>query len=57
MEVDIVNLFGFTLRDNVCEWGKNYVQDHPNYTLEKLEQAFCKRFRIINNYEEVYMQL
>jgi hypothetical protein len=25
--------------------------------LEKLEQAFCKRFRIINNYEEVYMQL
>jgi len=42
MEVDIINLFGFTLRNNIFEWGENYVQDHPNYIFEKLEQAFCK---------------
>jgi hypothetical protein len=42
MEVDIINLFSFTLRDTMSEWGKNYVQDHPNYIFEELEQAFCK---------------
>jgi hypothetical protein len=57
MEVDIINLFGFTLRDNISEWGENYVQDHPNCIFEKLEQAFCKKFRIIKNDEEVYMPL
>jgi hypothetical protein len=31
----IINLFGFTFRDNIFEWGENYVQDHPNYTFEK----------------------
>jgi hypothetical protein len=37
MEVNIINLFGFTLRDNIFEGGENYVQDHPNYTFEELE--------------------
>ncbi len=27
MEVDIINLFRFTLRDSIFEWGENYVQD------------------------------
>jgi hypothetical protein len=57
MEVDIINLFGFTLNDSISEWGKNYVQNHPNYSFEKLEQTFCKRFKIVKNDEEVYMQL
>ncbi len=57
MELDIINLFGFTLRDNIFEWGENYVQDHPNCTFEELEQTFCKRFRTINNDHEFYMQL
>jgi len=39
---DIINMCGFTFRDNIFKWGKNYVQDHPNYTFEELEQAFCK---------------
>jgi hypothetical protein len=39
---NIINLFGFTLRDSICEWGENNVQDHPNYIFEKLGQAFCK---------------
>ncbi len=39
-------------------WSKqNYVQDHPNYTFEKLEQAFCKQFKTMKNNEGVYMQL
>jgi hypothetical protein len=36
--------------------GENFVQDHPNCTFEELEQTFCKRFRILKNNEEVYMQ-
>ncbi len=27
MEANIINLFSFTLRDNISELGKNYVQD------------------------------
>jgi ribosomal protein L6P/L9E len=37
--------------------GRNYVQDHPNYTFEELEQAFCKQLITIKNDEEVYIQL
>jgi hypothetical protein len=37
MEANIVNLFRFTLKDSNFEWGENYVQDHPNYTIEELE--------------------
>jgi hypothetical protein len=44
MEADTINMFTFTLRDNILEWGENFVQDHPNCTFEKLEQEFCKRF-------------
>jgi hypothetical protein len=42
MEANIINLFDCTLKDSISKWGKNCVQDHPNYTFEKLEQAFCK---------------
>jgi hypothetical protein len=42
VEANIINLFGFTLRDNISKWGENYVQDHPNCTFEEMEQAFCK---------------
>jgi hypothetical protein len=48
---------GFTLQENISKWGENFVQDHPNCNFEKLEQAFCKRFRTMKNDEEVYMQL
>jgi len=57
VEANVINLFGFTLRDNIFEWGKNYIQDHPNYTFEKLKQTFCKWFKTLKNDEEVYMQL
>jgi len=41
VEFDIINLFGFTLKDNIFKWGENYVQNHPNCTFEELEQTFC----------------
>jgi hypothetical protein len=54
---DIINLFSFTLQDNISEWGENFVQDHLNYTFDELEQAVYKHFRTMKNDEEVYMQL
>ncbi len=55
MEVDIINLFGFTFKDNIFEWGENFVQNHPNCIFEKLEQTFCKRFKTMKNDGEVCM--
>jgi hypothetical protein len=57
MEANIINLFSFTIRDIIFEQGEIFVQDHPNYIFEELEQTFCKRFRIVKNNEEIYMQL
>ncbi len=57
VEANIINLFGFTLKDSIFEWGENYVQDHPNCTFEELEQTSCKEFKTMKNDEEVYMQL
>ncbi len=44
MEVNITNLFGFILQNNISNRGENFVQDHPNCIFEELEQAFCKHF-------------
>jgi hypothetical protein len=55
-EVNIINLFGFILKDNISKWGKNYVQNHPNCTFEELEQTFCKQLKTIKNNEKVSMQ-
>jgi hypothetical protein len=52
VEADIINLFGFTLKDCIFEWGENYIQDHQNYNFEELEQAFYKRFKTMKNDEE-----
>jgi hypothetical protein len=56
VEVDIINLFGFTLWDNILEWGENFVQDHLDCTFDELEQTFCKCFWTVKNDEKVYMQ-
>jgi hypothetical protein len=32
IKVDIINLFSFTLKNNILKWGENFVQDHcPTY--------------------------
>ncbi len=55
VEVDIINLFGFNLQDNILEWGVNFVQNHPNYAFDEMEQAFYKRFWTMKNDEEIYI--
>jgi hypothetical protein len=42
IKFDIINLFGFTFKDSIYEWGKNYIQDDPNCIFEKLGQTFDK---------------
>jgi hypothetical protein len=37
MEANIINLFGFILWGNILKWGKNFVQDHPNYAFDELK--------------------
>jgi hypothetical protein len=49
MEIDIINLFGFILRDNISKWSENFIRDHPNCTFEELEQTLYKFFWIVNN--------
>ncbi len=39
-DVEIVNLFGFTLRDIVFNWCNNYMGEYPNYTFTKLKLLF-----------------
>ncbi len=55
VEVDTINLLGFTFKDNMFEWEENFVENHPNYTFEELEQGFCKQSIIVKNGEKVYM--
>jgi hypothetical protein len=55
VEINIINLIGFILKDTIFEWGENFVQDHPNYIFEKLEQTFHMQFKTMKNDEEVYM--
>jgi len=55
VEADIINLFGFTLQNNILKWGENFVQDHLNCTFDELEQTFYKCFRTMKNDNKVYM--
>jgi hypothetical protein len=57
VEADIINLFGFILRDNISKWGENFIQYHINYTFDEFEQAFCKCCQTMKNDKEVYMKL
>jgi hypothetical protein len=57
VEVNIINMFGFTLKNNIIEWGEIFVQNHPIFIFEELEQTFYKQFKTMKNHEEVYMQL
>ncbi len=51
----IVNMFTFTLRDIVSNWCNNYMGDYPNCTFVELQLAFCKRFKTIQNDEQMYL--
>jgi hypothetical protein len=44
-DADIVNLFCFTLRNAICEWGEKFMKTHHVCRFEKLEATFCKRYQ------------
>ncbi len=54
-DTNIMNLFYFTLRDAILEWSKKLMQSHPSCIFLELEVAFCKRYHIVQNDEQVYM--
>ncbi len=49
VEAYIINLFGFTLQDNISKWGENFLQDHLTCTFDELEQTFYKHFQVVKN--------
>jgi hypothetical protein len=51
MEVDIINLYGFTFKNNIFEWGEIFVQD-PKFPKLKLPQLW----RRITLYENVRLR-
>jgi hypothetical protein len=47
VEANIINLFGFTLWNCISEWGKNFVQNHPNCIFEKSwNKCFANAFEL-----------
>jgi hypothetical protein len=44
-DLDIVNLFCFTLNDAILEWGENSMKSQPRCTFAELEAIFYKRYR------------
>jgi len=53
-DAKIVNLFSFTFKDIVHN---NYMGHYPDYTFVGLQMAFCKRYKKVQNDEQVYLQL
>lgn len=54
---NIMNMFWFTLKDAILEWGENFMQSHLNCTFLELEVEICKQYQTIQNNEHVYMAL
>ena len=57
ISADLINLFGYSLREGASEWFSNYLSDYPLTTFDALTTAFRKRYRMINSKEEAYRQL
>jgi len=43
--VEIINLFNFTLKDIVSNRCNNYMGDYPNCTFATILLIFCKKYR------------
>ena len=54
---ELINLFGYSLREGTSKWFSNYITDFPNTAFDDLIIAFRKRYRMINSEEEAYKQL
>jgi hypothetical protein len=53
----IVNIFSFTFRDITFDLCNNYMGDYPNCIFAKLQLVFYKRYRKVQNDEQVHLQL
>ncbi len=56
-DVDIINMFCFTLCDAISELGENFMKAHLVCKFEELEVAFCKPNQKVQMDEQVYMAL
>ncbi len=56
-DVNIIDLFCFTLHDAILKWGDNIMKAHPICRFEELEALFCKCYKKVQTYEQVYMAL
>ncbi len=50
-------MFNFTLKNIVSYWCNNYMGNYPNCPFAKLQLAFCKRYKEVQNDEQAYLQL
>jgi hypothetical protein len=56
-DVDIINLFCFTICNAIFVWGENFMKAHPICRFEALEVTFCKCSRKVQTNEQGYMAL
>jgi hypothetical protein len=54
-DVEIINFFSFTFRNTMFDRCNNYMGDYPNYTFAELKLVFYKRFKMVQNDEQVYL--
>jgi hypothetical protein len=57
MLIDIVNMFYFTLRNAMSEWGETFMKFHLVCKFEELKVAFCKRYQKVQMDKQMYMAL
>jgi hypothetical protein len=49
-DVEIVNLFNFTFKNNVSNWCNNYIEDYLDSTFVELQLTFYKRYiKVLND--------
>jgi hypothetical protein len=52
-KIDNLLIFIFTLKNIVFDWCNNYMGYYPNCTFVKLQLTFCKRYKEVQNDEQV----
>jgi hypothetical protein len=50
-DVEIVNMFSFTLRNIMFELCNNYMGDYTNCILAELQLTFCKIYKKVKKHE------
>jgi hypothetical protein len=53
-DLTIINLFSFTLKDALSEWGENSLQFHPRCTFDELKTTFFNHYWKVWTNKQVY---